>query len=55
VIVQMSSERAVHSIKRPMSRDARWSRSLRITVACASAAASWLVVVGAGYLIAWIF
>lgn len=55
MIIQMSSERVVDRPMRAMPRDIKWSRGLRVTVALASATASWVAVVGAGYLILQIF
>ncbi|WP_189050679.1 hypothetical protein [Aliidongia dinghuensis] len=52
MIMLVNSE---HSTRCPMggaSKDLKWSRSLRVTVALASATASWAAVVGVSYLIA---
>ncbi len=55
MIIQMSSEHAVNRTAIAMPREIKWSRSLRVAVALASATASWVAVVGAGYLIVQMF
>ena len=55
MIIQMSSDQAVDHTAMVMPREIKWSRALRLAVALASAAASWIAVVGAGYLIVQMF
>jgi hypothetical protein len=55
VIAQMSSEHAVQSTAPVIPKNTKWSRGLRLAVALVFATASWVAVVGAGYLIVQIF
>lgn len=55
MIIQMSSEHAVDYTAGLKPRDIKWPRGLRLAVVLASATVSWVVTVGAGYLIVQIF
>ena len=55
MIIEMSSEHSAHDPVAMVSREIKWSRALRVTVALASATASWVVVFGVTYLIAQFF
>ena len=55
MIIEMSSEQAVHRLARMKRREIKWSRGQRLAIALACAAVSWGAVFGAGYLIAQIF
>ncbi len=51
----MTSDTAVESTVRMPQGEIKWSRSRRVAVALASAAVSWVVVVGVGYLLVRLF
>ena len=55
VIIEVSSEHAVHHPARVVHREIKWSRGQRVALALALAAVSWGVVIGAAYLILQIF
>ena len=55
MILEMSSNQAVHRASMARSDIVKWSRSLRVAVALASATASWVVLIGAGYLVVQLF
>jgi hypothetical protein len=51
VIAQMSSEQAVETTIEVSPKQKKWPRGIRLAVALVFATVSWIVVVGAGYLI----
>lgn len=55
MIIQVSSEPSAHRPVKVVTREIKWSRALRVTVALASATVSWAAVFGVTYLIVQIF
>ena len=55
MIVEMTSPSAVEDAPLMPRAEVKWSRARRLAVALASAAGSWIAVIGAGYLIVQLF